>query len=159
MSIMKLKHSITYNNDGMLTGGSLMGGRSKAGWAKTMLLGALMLSGCTSLQQIGATPEEVVQQRAQQRLNALLKWDLDKAYSFVTPGYREMYSKRHYTSRYLGAINWQDAQVQWVSCNSAQRCKVSYTVTFKNKQLVTPLASKLEEAWVNTQGEWYLYLR
>ncbi|MBA4501002.1 hypothetical protein [Marinobacterium marinum] len=117
------------------------------------------MGGCASVG-MNTSPEEVVHKRAQQKLDALLEWDIDTAYALTSPGYREIKGKHQFTSRYLGASGWQAAKVQSVTCDDEYtRCKVSYLVTYTDRKLPAPVKTSLNETWIYVQDQWYLYLR
>jgi hypothetical protein len=71
---------------------------------------ALALSGCGQDAPTvdDRTPEEIVHERAQQRWDALLAGDIERAYGFITPAYRATSSLELYRARFGSAIQWNE---------------------------------------------------
>mgnify|MGYP001821925323 CR=1 FL=1 len=63
------------------------------------------------------TPEELVRERAQAWADALLAKDLEAAYQFTSPNYRQFSAVGKYHARVAGAGNWREADVTEVDCS------------------------------------------
>jgi hypothetical protein len=126
----------------------------------TLVLAVMMatsLAGCTSLG-LFQTPEERVQHRAQARLDALLARDIKKAFSFLTPAFRETTTWQRYSGKYAGVTQWRAVGVNSVECD-VDRCDVNTFVTY---QMVRPKVENTrsrQEVWINVDGQWYFYPR
>lgn len=118
---------------------------------------ALLLAGCAALST-PKTAEDQVAQRAQERLDALLEWDLDKVIQYTTPAYRKDLNKNHYASRYLGVGNWTEARVESVSCEESA-CDVKVLVTYELKRPKITNTRPLQERWIEVDKQWYIYER
>lgn len=123
---------------------------------------ALLLIGCATAQPDPSTlsPEQRVTERANQRWQSVLAGDVEKAYSFVVPAYREIVDLQRYKANFGSAANRVGAQVVSASCEP-EVCEVVVRVDF-----VPPLRPKTEvvnthlnERWVLVDGEWWLHQR
>ena len=66
-----------------------------------------VLSGCASTP--GASPEQIVTQRAQERWNHVLKLEFDKAYAYLSPAERAVTSEENYVQRFGRGVSWVSA--------------------------------------------------
>jgi hypothetical protein len=73
--------------------------------AHTNVLILLIISGCALF--VEDNPEEIVGQRVNERWDALIEGRLEKAYSFETPEYRELYTFMDYRKTIRGVGSWQ----------------------------------------------------
>jgi hypothetical protein len=103
------------------------------------------------------TPEEVVRERAQAWADALLAKDLEAAYQFTSPNYRQFSAVGKDHARVAGAGNWREAEVTEVDC-SEQTCEVQMIVKYYIPQLKMVNETRLEYRWVQLDGEWWLYV-
>jgi len=131
-------------------------------WA---LLLALALAGCASVQTpAGTTPEEIVTKRAQDRWNLLLKPDYQAAYEYLTPGYREVRSYRHYLATLGSSVKRVSADVIKVACESEEVCKVNVEISYyygaqgsMGQPGDTPISRVSEETWIKVDDQWWIY--
>lgn len=126
-------------------------------WLAAALAGALLVAGCDSLQP--RTPEEEVEQRAEQRWDALIDGDFSKAWEYTQPGYRELVKQKDYRRQFGAGGEWQDVQVHSVTCEGS-RCEVRLRVN--TKILMPPAAERnvvgtVDEIWVREDGQWWYY--
>ncbi len=116
-----------------------------------------LLSGCASFQ---TKPEDAVSQRANQRWQALIKSDMDLAYTYNTPGYRAVVDKAGFRSRTGIAGRWHSAEVASVSCDTPQRCKAVIKLQFStlipghSKDRIT---THIDETWLLEDGQWWIF--
>ena len=125
--------------------------------ALALAAAALLITGCAGLGT-PKTPEEQVAKRAQERLDALLARDVDKAYSYTTPTFRTRETRNQYAARYRGAVNWTDAKIGKVTCQE-DRCDVEAQITYEMARPRISNTSSLDERWVKVDNQWYIYLR
>jgi hypothetical protein len=104
------------------------------------------------------TPEEVVHERAQQRWDALLSGDIERAYGFITPAYRATRSLALYRARFGAAVQWNDATVQSVECE-AERCRVVVNLSYRLIRQRMENTRPMDEVWVFSEGNWWIQLR
>lgn len=100
-----------------------------------------------------------VEQRAIERWNFLIAHEAEKAWDYLTPGYRATITREDYAA----AMNHRP--VQWTSVNyvdrhcEADRCSVTLNVRYSLKMagVGSPVesASPQTETWIRTRGTWY----
>lgn len=118
---------------------------------------SLLLSACAST---GSAKKNPVEDRAQQRWDALLALDYDTAYSLYSPGYRSANSRVDFEiSQRTRKVAVLAAKVESSDC-TADACTVTTIVQY---QVGSPIpgvnkwesSSKLLERWVRTEGKWW----
>jgi hypothetical protein len=118
---------------------------------------ALLLTACAGT---GKTKHHPVEERAQERWDALLKGDFDTAYTFYSPGYRSANSRVDFEISYrTRKVAIYQAMVQGSDC-SAEACTVSTEVGYRVGSPVPGVSkwdstSILQERWVKTEGKWW----
>ena len=118
------------------------------------LVSALVLAaGCATVAE--QSPEQVVKARAQARWDALVKGDIETAYSYLGPGSRAVNSLEAYKASVRKGF-WTGAEVESVKCE-AESCEVSSRIEYQYRggRFKTPLA----ETWVKQQGNWWYVLK
>lgn len=117
----------------------------------------LLLSACATTDNVKKHP---VEERAQQRWNALLEQDFDTAYSFYSPGYRSANSRVDFEiSQRLRRVAITAARVEGSDC-SADACTVTALVQYSVGAAVPGVSkwestSNVQERWVRTEGNWW----
>ncbi|ADE16670.1 conserved hypothetical protein [Nitrosococcus halophilus Nc 4] len=110
------------------------------------------LSGCSS-----PPPEEEVGRRALERWQALIQGDFNRAYEYLSPGYRAVNSFELYRARIGKAVQWKEATLKNVSC-ADKACKVTVNIRYR---YVGPRVesyegeSPVKEKWTQVEGEWW----
>jgi hypothetical protein len=121
----------------------------------TML--TLLLGACASSGTVKKNP---VEERAQQRWDALLSGDFDTAYNIYSPGYRSANSRVDFEishrSRKVAILL---ARVDDSEC-SGEACTVNVSVQYRVGAPVPGVSkwessSRLQERWVKTEGKWW----
>ena len=113
------------------------------------------VAGCASKATGLGAAESQVKARAQQRWDALVAGEVERAYSFLSPGTRQSRSLASY--RALVRVGfWKGARVSSVYCPDQDRCKVSLEVDYVFKG--SAIASPVVEEWVFADGEWWAAL-
>ena len=104
--------------------------------------------------------EQVVERRAQERLNHLKGKNYTQAYAYLAPSYRSVVSAESYGNQFGNGATWTDATVKSVKCETDERC----TVNVDLKVLVVargfgskPLPANLVETWLKEDGQWWFY--
>jgi len=116
----------------------------------------VLLAACAGTGLSGKTPEQVVEQRAQQRLDALMAQDITKVMTYTTPTYRMRVTPERYASRYAGVSSWTEARVGQVNCEE-DRCDVKVMVTYQMSRPKMINTRPLDETWIKVDGSWYIY--
>lgn len=117
------------------------------------------LGGCAHMAE-PSTPEELVAARAKQRWDLLIKGDLDGAYQYLSPGYRQAMSLESFKGSFGGAALWKNAEVFSVICDDAERCTARMRVDAqtvlagKPGAMVTTYANEL---WIHDKDNWWIY--
>lgn len=117
----------------------------------------VFLAGCSSLARNSATPEAVVAERAQAWADSLLAGNLQGAYEFTSPGYRQFASVGRYHARIAGAGRWSTANVESVECEP-KMCIVEIWVEYRVEHLDVDVRRPREYRWIQTEGNWWLYV-
>ena len=129
-------------------------------------LSALFVAqGCAVLDE--RTPEEIVAERAIERVNLLMAGEYDEAYLYTTPGYRSTEGVGRYGTRWAGTSMWVSASIKSVKCPAMEgaegaptRCKVAMQVEYRFIASGRPSGinqTVLFEDWIYTGGNWFLY--
>lgn len=128
------------------------------GWTLTATL-LLTLAACGPDPSVvdERTSEEIVQERAQARWNALIEGDLEQAYAFTSPAYRSSTTLNRFQARLGSSIRRTEAVVSEVECEP-DRCDVVVMVTYTAPQLNTENTRPLSETWVRSDDEWWIHL-
>lgn len=126
------------------------------------LLLILGVSGCSSLDT--RSPGERVLSRSQERLDALMARDIDKAYSYASPGYRSSHTTFQYDKKFGGAKTlWTAARAVEADCDElltpVERCRVLIEIDYTTRYLGYLETSEMYETWILSDSEWYLYLQ
>ena len=122
---------------------------------------ALALSGCGSMptQKLDDRPaEEIVRERSQARLDALLARNIEAAWRYTTPSYRARADHRVYFPLVAGSLNWTQAHVDSVLCTE-DACDVTTMISYKLKKPPIENTRPLEERWIKVDGEWWIFHR
>ncbi len=143
---------------------------------QVVILGAffLGLSGCgqqrwqqsqdVAEEPQGKTPEEpekIVAQRVLERWQARMAGDSRKLYAFMPPGYRGTHDYAAFTrAQAAGALEYTGAEVEKVTCDSADSCAVRVRVTTLYRGAVAAAQgmespSLAHERWIRVDGRWW----
>ena len=123
-------------------------------------LALIVLSGCASTgsgPSVGAadkaaeTTTQKVLSRAQQRWDALVKSDIDRAYGFISPAGRSAMSVERYRPR-VSAGGWRGAIAKDASCD-AETCDVTVLIDITVVGVKTSVPVK--ETWILEAGQWW----
>ena len=123
------------------------------------------LSGCATLQPGDSekwreSQRPVLKERAEARWNALIKGDIEKAYTFTTPDYRAVVSAQQYRGKYGRVADWRVARVVNVSYDVPTVAAVSVEVTYRvgipgaGGELIETQKS-ISEKWIYKDREWW----
>lgn len=122
-----------------------------------VLIMSVGIMGCVgsnsgSKPSLQADPQKVVADLALGRWDALIKRDFAKAYTYLSPGTREIMSLDLYKARISGG-KWKKATVDSVSCEQEQ-CKVLMAVEYSYRE-VKSVDARLNENWLRQDGKWW----
>lgn len=123
----------------------------------TVALGTFLLgvSGCVDK----ASPD-MVDKRVVERWNLLVAHEAEKAYDYLTPGYRATQTRENYALAMNNRpVQWSGATFKDKTCDG-DRCKVEVNVSYS---VIAPgmagrpvkSESVQAETWIRVNGEWY----
>jgi hypothetical protein len=119
-------------------------------WA--VLLGSVVIAsaGCTVMDK--RPPAEIVKERSEARLKAVLAGDGQTIYSYFSPTVRKTLKYDDFVSQMPRGF-WKAATIEKVDCPRENVCDVSLSVTYSHKgtQITTPI----KEAWIQQDGNWW----
>lgn len=115
----------------------------------------LLLGGCAASEST-QSPELQVAARAQERIEALMTRDLERALEYTTPSFRRSITPRAYGGRYAGAANFTGATVQRVECEE-ETCNVRILISYQLARPRIENTRPFDEVWVLVDGQWYIY--
>ncbi|MBP7531002.1 MAG: hypothetical protein KA775_04190 [Ottowia sp.] len=121
------------------------------------LAAAALLAGCASVAP--STPETIVQQRAQKRLELLQVRDFDKAYEYLAPSYRAVNSLQAYRNDFGSGVGWVDPRASSVKCEDENRCIVTVNLGVRvvAPGFSKPIESTFWEIWVKDEDQWWFF--
>jgi len=120
-------------------------------WAGMMALA--LVAGCAAAP---ASRERAVESRAQARWDALIAGDLVKAYEFLSPGSREVYTRENYMASVRAGM-WKKARVDRVECAEPDLCDVVMQIDYVYRG--SPISTPLRETWSRSGDEWWFVLK
>ena len=131
------------------------------------VLAAAVVAGCAAMGGglTKETPPEVkaasVKERSSARWEALIRGDKDAAYTYLSPGTRQMMTLDQYRAR-PQVITFTAAQVEKVDCD-AETCSVGLNVTYdylpvKGTTRAKGVTTYVQETWVLENGQlWFAW--
>jgi predicted small secreted protein len=121
---------------------------------------AASLAGCASMSGGGKdlAPEAkqaLVTERLNARWNALIKGDLDQAYTFMSAGSQEAMPLKLYKEKIKPGM-WRAVKIDSINCD-AEICQVRMTLTYDHK-MMKGVQTPFQETWILEKGNaWYVY--
>jgi predicted small secreted protein len=121
---------------------------------------AASLAGCASMSGGGKdlAPEAkqaLVSERINARWNALIKGDLDRAYTFMSAGSQEAMPLKLYKEKIKPGM-WRAVKIDSMNCD-AEICQVKMTLTYDHK-MMKGVQTPFQETWILEKGNaWYVY--
>lgn len=122
----------------------------------------LAVSACGVIQP--KTDEERVFELAEQRQAALLEYDFEKAYQYMSPGYRQLNSLEKFTANNMGVYGWESSSVLDATCEE-ELCKVNVEIEYDAARMFNtgrkPVTEKRIisrvniETWVKLDNKWW----
>lgn len=121
-----------------------------------IIIAILSLAGCKQSEDLETSVNN--------RWAAVIENDLDKAYEYFSPGYREIEDLQSYKIRIATAkihMKWNSASYKSANCESEDICNVQidveYTYTFPRRSMgSSTVNSTLNENWIKVNGDWYM---
>jgi hypothetical protein len=117
-------------------------------------LAAVVMAGCATAG-LGRPDKEIVAERAQERWNALVKSDFNRAYGYISPAGRELVNSEAYASS-LKREFWTGAKVDGVECPTPDACEADVTIEYQRRGL--KMTTPVREKWVKHRSNWWFVL-
>ena len=121
---------------------------------------AASLAGCASMSGGGKdlaleAKQALVTERINARWNALIKGDLDRAYTFMSAGSQEAMPLKLYKEKIKPGM-WRAVKIDSMNCD-AEICLVKMTLTYDHK-MMKGVQTPFQETWILEKGNaWYVY--
>ncbi len=112
-------------------------------------------------ESVAVKPEDAVRVRAVARWETLIDRQFDKAYDYLSPGYREVRPREDYAKIMGGRpLQWTNARFVSATCET-ETCAVSIEVHANFEMPVMRVGTVetltvVQENWILSDGEWYL---
>ncbi|MEO8101075.1 MAG: hypothetical protein ABI790_01025 [Betaproteobacteria bacterium] len=117
---------------------------------------AVILSACAGIPDVKMTPEQAVMSRAQERWDALLAAQFDKAYAYISPAGRLSLPLDVFRSR-ISSASWRGAKVTRAVCEP-EVCDVTLQLDV-NVLPNLPYTQTINEKWILDGGKWWFVYR
>ena len=135
----------------------------------TILAFGLLLAGCASESTRPDAPasgtqrsptNSAVEKRALERWSYLIERKADKAYDFLTPGYRATKSRETYASEMNNRpIHWTKVYPYSETCEKPDVCVLNIQIDADTAMpgvgKKVPAMGFVAETWIRTRGKWY----
>ncbi len=114
------------------------------------------LAGCAALAPV--TSEQSVTNRANQRWQALIGADTEKAYALMSPSYRAVTTAQAFRATFGSAVQWKTAEATKVTCE-ADKCTALIKIEAKPiaGRSNLPLITYFEETWISEANQWWFF--
>jgi len=103
--------------------------------------------------------EAELKQRVQARWNAVIKGDLDVAYSFETPEYRKAYTERDYEKEFGRRVLWHLATLKDLRYDREDEVEtivsLDYSFALPGSDQMARTTADITERWVYSEGQWW----
>jgi hypothetical protein len=133
------------------------------------LMAVLLATGCasqaprsdTSEAGTAATVNKELEQRALDRWTFLIERKAEKAYDYLSPGYRKTLRREDYARDMNNRpVRWSKVRPYRQTCDKPDVCVVDLQVDFETKvpgvrQNVASVGF-VNETWIRVRGKWYL---
>ncbi len=125
-----------------------------------LVLATGLLAGCANTLT-PTTAEEIVSQRAQQRVDLLLDKKYDQAYEYLAPSYRALNTVETYRNQFGEGARWVEPKVAKVECPTEERCNVTVKlkIAVAARGFTKPIDSSMFETWIKEDGKWWYHQR
>ena len=121
------------------------------------LLAMLALAGC--MTAVKDQDSSVIRARAVERWDLLIAHQAEKAWDYLSPGYRETKPREAYAKEMNArGVNWSKVSFNSQKCD-ADVCKVhlavDYTVNLGGPIGKVASMGPIVETWIKVKGQWY----
>ena len=122
-----------------------------------LALAAFALVGCGNVKK--EEDAAVLKERSVERWNLLIAHQAEKAYDFLSPGYRQTKDRESYAKEMNARpVNWSKVSYTSQDCE-ADTCKVhlsvNYSINTGGPAGTVKTVAPLTETWIRIDGHWY----
>lgn len=89
-------------------------------------------------------------------MDALVKNDFEKAWSFTSPAYRASRTVSMYKRGVAGALSWTDGKFESASCEDS-RCEAKFTIDYSLPKFNIENSRMINNVWIKVDGKWWIY--
>ena len=114
------------------------------------------LTGCAGPQVVKEDEKANLRNRINEYWQYRIKGDVEKAYQFEVPSFREKYSVLYYVNRFR-IVRYLEAEVREIGIDgkeASSTVKLTYVVLLK-RLTDTKLAKLEQEKWIKIKDTWY----
>ena len=123
-----------------------------------MLVTSGFLVACDPMGETVQSPQALVKARVEARWQAMVAGEYDKAYEFLSPGFRSRVSPEEFRGRFEGRTEWTGVDIQGVDCEE-EICVASVLARFRflGAPPFPPYDGEAaeKENWIISDGEWW----
>ncbi len=119
---------------------------------------SLALAACASFSS--KTAEDQIKERVAQRWQALVVRDFNRAYSYLTPSFRELVTVEAYRGRFGAGLSWLGGEAVAVNCPEATKCIARVRIDYKpllSGRVGDKIGTYSDETWLLEGGQWWLF--
>lgn len=120
-----------------------------------LLMAMACVAGCGTFGE-KKTDEEIVAKKGQEWIEALVKNDFEKAWSYTSPAFRSANTVAAYKRRVGGALNWTDGRFESVTCEES-RCEAKFYIDYTLPRYNISNTRLIDNVWIKVDGKWWLY--
>ncbi|HMM65342.1 MAG TPA: hypothetical protein PKC03_00240 [Dokdonella sp.] len=130
------------------------------------LVAGLLLAGCTSQATRSEAPADgkdtkVVERRAIERWDLLIQKKAEKAYDFLSPGFRATKKREDYAQEMNNRpVRWTKVLPYKQACDKPDICILDLQIDYSTKMpgVGTDVSSVgfVRETWIRSKGQWYM---
>lgn len=126
-------------------------------------LALLLLGACAGPARLTPEQESSVVQRAEARWLALSAREFSRAYDYLSPAYREVFSREMYVERFSYMVEWQLTSVELLNYDAdAAVASVAVRVmsrpvkqTSAASEAIGAVPTRIVEQWILQDGAWW----
>lgn len=136
--------------------------------APVVLAASLALAGCATTGETGkstagkidSNAAAIVQKRAVERWGFLIDHQAEKAYDYLSPGYRGTKKREDYAAEMNSRpVGWSKVYPSTETCDKPDVCTISLAIEYQAQmpgvgKSVTSIGY-VTETWIKTKGKWW----
>ena len=128
-----------------------------------LLAAVVVLGGCATSKTLSPEDVERLEARATARWKLLEQRDWSSAYDYMSPAYREVFTRRMYEGRFSYMVEWELTSVEVVNYDAAAAvASVAVRVmsrpvkqTSAASKAIGAVPTRFVEQWILQDGEWW----